>query len=982
MILRLLPVIRICSQSYNIYWQGAMLAPIRLTNAGSCPFDQRGCAATAAQSGRTKGTAQLPCGSGETQGEASPLHSTPPPPLRGLSRLHDNAAGPSAGAWSMRILLCLGMALMLAFFVSPGRAAAHTMNIRNTSTGQPTLQMVVGFDDNSRLDYWTPAWITLSNDGPDFRGVLTATTYANARVVAASSLPWSYKQPVVLPHGAQKQISIYVPFYESPSVPLGVVATLSDNNGKMIATQTVVPFTLDRGSPLLIGILSDQTAQGAVITPLSAVSLPDPTRPIEVAALDASTLPDMAEALGNFDVIVLDDFSTSTLNPAQLAALQTWVNQGGALIEAGGPQWQQTLAALPPQLLPVVINGTGALPAGTNLLPAGGPTIAEIGQRAAPGTLRKSITISTATMPGKDDARQQALSNLETVLASGTTPLIVQAHQGQGIICYLAFDPASEPFVNWPGTIALWKGLLLRTLGDQALIPNTPFRYSNGPGQTILRGGLWQIMQPSTLFPIWELLFLLLGYIILIGPVRLLIVKRLKLPTWSWRIVLSGVVVFSLLTYGLANYQKGASINSISIIQLNQGGQFAHVTTFFSVFTPGQGDFQVHIPARTLAQPVTDRPFQGDSRVVSNSDYHPAFTVGQNETDVELPDVGSWSLRGIVSEGDQKLGGGLLSGLALHNGSLVGTVTDTLDTALTDVYILMPHSFAYIGKLPAGQAQQVNVPLHSSTLNSASTLADQIARDNQLPVPYFPYTHGSQPQNDFQRHLAILSALSGEGFSYTNCSGPCSTSAIISEHLITTPPTSGPKGIPLDGSDSLLVAGAPATLIGWADQPVDATNGVTINGASAGGTHDEFIQVPLDIDFSGAIPAGFIPGQVIDAQGNEVQIISPDVYSMKTGSITFEFTLPDNLQINTMTITEPFLGQPVLDSNHVQVRLYNWGTGSWDTIALNSFTFTTENIRTYTNLDRHVLLQVVNQNASLGAILFVKPSLGLGSAKN
>src|SRR5260370_21034065 len=84
------------------------------------------------------------------------------------------------------------MALMLAFFVSPGRASAHTLDTTKTSAGQPTLQMVVGFDDNSRLDYWTPAWITLSNAGPDFKGVLTATTYANARVVADSTLPWSY----------------------------------------------------------------------------------------------------------------------------------------------------------------------------------------------------------------------------------------------------------------------------------------------------------------------------------------------------------------------------------------------------------------------------------------------------------------------------------------------------------------------------------------------------------------------------------------------------------------------------------------------------------------------------------------------------------------------------------------------------------------------------------------------------------------------
>src|SRR5216683_5801981 len=60
-----------------------MLAPIRLTNAGSCPSRQRDCVATAARSAETKGTAQLPCGSGETQGEASPPRSTPPPPLRG-----------------------------------------------------------------------------------------------------------------------------------------------------------------------------------------------------------------------------------------------------------------------------------------------------------------------------------------------------------------------------------------------------------------------------------------------------------------------------------------------------------------------------------------------------------------------------------------------------------------------------------------------------------------------------------------------------------------------------------------------------------------------------------------------------------------------------------------------------------------------------------------------------------------------------------
>src|SRR5713226_6104190 len=69
----------------TIYQQGAMLAPIRLTNAGSCPSRQRDCVATAARSAETKGTAQLPLRGQVRRKETHPLPtSTPPPPLRGL----------------------------------------------------------------------------------------------------------------------------------------------------------------------------------------------------------------------------------------------------------------------------------------------------------------------------------------------------------------------------------------------------------------------------------------------------------------------------------------------------------------------------------------------------------------------------------------------------------------------------------------------------------------------------------------------------------------------------------------------------------------------------------------------------------------------------------------------------------------------------------------------------------------------------------
>ena len=889
----------------------------------------------------------------------------------------------------VKLLISLCFALVLTSILTFSRVSAQVENAGGVTVVQPTLQIAVATGDSTRLDYWAPALITLSNNGPDFTGELAVTTFTSPNPSGPFStgvLGWSYRQAVSLKHGAQKEVTINVPFYESPAIPRGIIASLLNAQGKVVAVNKDEPSVVDPGA-IMIGILADQSAQNGGFAPLNTAALPDPTRSLSILPLDAASLPDTAETLADFDILILDNFPTGTLSASQITALRTWVNRGGALIEIGGQRGQQTLGALPPQLLPVILHGTTTLPTGTNVLPVGSPDLADIGQK--PAQLTQPVPISSISLPPANDARRQAFSNLSTVLASGNLPLMVQANAGQGIICFLAYDPASAPLLAWPGTVALWKGLLLRSLRDQALFPAAAPRFSSGPGELYLRGGLFNVLQPGTLLPVWALIFLLLGYIILIGPLRLALLKWLKRPAWSWRIVLAAAVVFSLLTYGLAFYQRGASINTISLVQLNQGGQSAHVTTFFSIFAPGQGDVQVHVPGEVLAQPIINEPFQVDDRV-SNNSYHMTFTASQDGTTINLPDAGSWTLHPLVSEGDQQVQGGILAHLSLSHGSLVGTVTNTLTSSLSDGYILLQHGYASIGQLPAGQTLQVNVPLHTMALNASATLADQIARDNHLPVPYFPYDHNSQPHNAFQRHLAMLSALSGEGYAYAPCNGPCSTHAVVASHSITTPPFGGPPVTPLDSNDALLLSGSPATLIGWAGQPLGATDAATVNGISPGGTHDSLVQMPLNIDSldPASLPPGLIPGQVVNATGSNLQILSPGVYNLASGSMTFAFTLPDvnAAQISSMSIAEPFLSGT---GTAAQVQLYNWTTASWNTIALTGVSFSTGNTRTYISSDGHVLLRVgtnlpasaspPRQNATPGALLFEKPSISLNS---
>ena len=172
-------------------------------------------------------------------------------------------------------------------------------------------------------------------------------------------------------------------------------------------------------------------------------------------------------------------------------------------------------------------------------------------------------------------------------------------------------------------------------------------------------------------------------------------------------------------------------------------------------------------------------------------------------------------------------------------------------------------------------------------------------------------------QTERQRHIAIMSAVDGILSTYAcGGGGPCAVTIMQSGGFPSygngvIAPGSGPLGTSSGSSDPLLIAGAQATLIGWANspQPSNAGNNVTINGAATTGINETMIQAPLDVNYSGSLnlPPQFLNGQLVDVEGNTVQTPAPGIYSLTTGSMTFEFVIPDatHLQSGNLTMTEP-----------------------------------------------------------------------------
>ena len=885
-------------------------------------------------------------------------------------------------------LFCLFILILASILFNHSRTSTN-VHTSSYAKGNPTINIEMGFDDNLfRANYWTPVRVTINTSNTSaFQGTLSVRTFSGSTRLHDINVPspWSFEESVTQAARTQKQITLYAPHNMGNLITRGFIATLRNEQGKVVATQASNQGYEIKPGDIFVGILSEQ---GVLSDQLSKVLLPNQSNVLSTSVLNASNMPTRESVLENFDVIILDDFPTNTLSSNQINALRTWVNRGGILIEVGGASWQRTLQPLPVDMLPVTLHGAQALPSQTHLLSFDGTPSDQSSADVPPDqTIMSNVQLHQAS----------TFSTEETILTTGEQPLIVQAHQGSGAICYIGVDLTASPLDTWLETSTFWQALLEHMLGDKLLVANTSQNYDSGPGQLLVRGGVLNFIRPQTPQGALIIGLLLLSYVLILGPLRIFFIRYFKKSNWwQWRIVLATIVIFSLLAYGLAYYQRNIAVsyNSVSLIQMNQDGRSAHVTTYMGVLTPRKGEFQLRIPGESLTQPIASTYLAKNPAIQQRPKDSTPVTI-TSETDatrLTMSTPALWSLNPVITEQDHQFQGKIATNLSLHNNRLVGTMTNTLSTSFNDLYILFPHNFVPIGHLDPGETKQIDFQLHQTISPPLEqTLSDQIAHAGGLPAQYLPDMQKKQPQNDFERHMALLSALSGVGFSFSACQGSCLTHAITSKGVIYVTGGQIPDPNIKNDYDPLLVPGASATLIGWADQQISELQQATINNVTPQGQHTNFLQMPLNINFSGQlnVPQDFIAGNIVAISSYDAGAILPGAYSLSTGSITFELPLPNasNMDINSATITVPDLvahpsgpgsGSSTHPSN-ILTQLYNWNTRTWDTVKLNQDRFTSTDPEIYTGPYGRILVQVASQDTN--QIYFGKPTLTLnGSA--
>lgn len=544
--------------------------------------------------------------------------------------------------------LLLACALLFAA-LAPRGLAAQQLPI--------TLEVSAGYDGAGqyRLGHWFPVRVVAANEGGDVSGTL------EFRFPGDNGARFRYN--LDLPRGARKQVLLNVTSAESfRNAELVLLA-----NGAEVANQLVrlEPINVDQ---FAIGVLStDRT----LLNSLGALR-PNNTLTTVVSHLDPATLPEDAALLAGLDVIFVHDIATADLSDGQRAALALWTRLGGQLVVGGGSAAEQVVPGLA-ELLPVEV---GALRAD-----APSATLEQLARRNDLGDSLPTLTASEVTpRPGA------------TSLDGAN--LLLEAEQGAGRVIFAAFE--LDALRSWAGESDLWARVLRV---EERVQVGYSFRWRS---ENLLREALQlpALQVPSTAL----LLLLIVVYIVVIGPLNFLLLRRLRRVELAWVTTPLLVLLFLAGAYGASFVLRGTQpqISQLSVVQAFEGQPQGQTTAFVGVFSPQRRSYRLNFLPNTLVTPGTFEGFQFRSVPVTSDDVTTAV-------DDLLIDVSS--LRSLILEGASTAVPELQSSLQRSDNAITGQLRNLSGAQLSDALLVFRNSAQQLGDLTPGATVEVEVDL-------------------------------------------------------------------------------------------------------------------------------------------------------------------------------------------------------------------------------------------------------------------------------
>lgn len=521
-----------------------------------------------------------------------------------------------------------------------------------------TMEARSMLDGHARVGSWMAIAVDLRNDGPAIVGELRLSGGSQGRT--------RFAVPVDLPTDSDKT---YVVYAQPPA--FGRELEIALVSGPDTIATAKANFVIHDPSQLIVGVIAERP--GDIVGSIDLLPNQAQLAPA-IVPLDPEDLPTRVEALGVLDRIVWQDLDASRLDSERVAALRGWIAGGGRLVIVGGTNGPNSLAGFPDSLLP--FRPTATL---------------EVTADSLAGLIGE-VPTGTADLP----ALGGALIAGRTLLESGGQVIAAERPYGNGSTTLVGFDPTTKWIADGAAGESFWRRVL-------------PARSANG----LVLGDDSQLINAVSqlpalaLPPIGGLIVLLAGYILLVGPINYLVLRRLDRREWAWITMPVLIAAFAIGAYGYGSSLRGSDliVNEVALVRGAPGATDGSAQVYIGVFSPTRGTYQVGIPSGALLSSPISGDFFGGEGIASALDV----LQGDRAMVRDLA-VGFGSLRTIRAETPMPVPL-VESDLRLQDGRLKGTVRNASATTLQRPAVVLGSTVARLEDLAPGATATVDEPI-------------------------------------------------------------------------------------------------------------------------------------------------------------------------------------------------------------------------------------------------------------------------------
>lgn len=688
--------------------------------------------------------------------------------------MHPKLSGIMRKLGAVLLGIAVGIALLSG---SPGVALAEGEG--------PALEVLgVGWDGNVTQGTWAPVRVRLTGAAQDQEAVVEVVLgekYEQEPGKMVRVATAAYGQEVSLPAQNTKEVTLWVPSIRGLSGSVRLVV-----GDQVVASKDIELRPTKAQYWPLIGLLSDQDTLAGDIGKIEMPLQNLPT-PIHVARLTAEMLPERAERLRGLRAIVVQGNAPSGLTDAQRQTIRDWVQNGGHLLLAGGPDSALTAAVLPDGTLPITFGG------------------AEVA--ADLGTLYTWVGAEAAAGGATGPIVKMQVTDGDVLAGAPGQPLAWRTRLGLGSITVLAVDPTLEPLASWTGRTALLKRALGAALFDEFWTEEQRWQMVQNQAEQKyyqLRGVVDSL--PSDAYPDWKQVALYLGgFTLVAGPVIHLLLGRSRRRGWVWVAVpmLSVLVAGSASVYAMSLDGRDLLLHTLSHVKIDPETRMATQSAMVGLYAPMYPNLTVTMDGDAAADALImmdGRNWGPWGGMPTSSEEPPYRVINGRETRLELmggeggmrPIAYSRSLQDAVGYVDAKLG--------LSGDTITGTVTNQTAYLLEDAWVVVGSVAQHLGTLAPGQSAEVSLtpgtrldpfsytPV-SQMLLGRKLSEEEIRRMHGIP-PEQPLPPGLDQQYEFpqtpegrRRAQLIDSTVQPQGKGWGNPSMPLSFVAFTSEAI-------------------------------------------------------------------------------------------------------------------------------------------------------------------------------------------------------